>query len=154
MCWAGAGYSASTTQLRPGMRKSAHEVPDRMRVSRRRTPVCRRRIRVDAGCASQLVAERRLCKAERGSVRGPIPVGRRRWTESDQMTVCRSGWTGYDRRGLSSTQHHLGRRISRRRSSMAWSTVSNAADRSSSVNMAMSPLSRSKYRIGTYSIST
>jgi len=30
---------------------------------------------VDAGCASRLVAERRLCKAERGSVRGPIPVG-------------------------------------------------------------------------------
>ena len=81
MCWAEAGYSASTTKLHPGTRTSAHEVPDRMRVSRSRTPACHRRIRVDAGYASRSVAERLLCKAERESARGPTPVGHRKWTE-------------------------------------------------------------------------
>ena len=51
MCWAEADYSSSTTQLRPSTRTSAHEVPDRMRVGRSRTPMCQthRHIRVDAG---------------------------------------------------------------------------------------------------------
>jgi len=85
-----------------------------MRVSRSPTPACHPRIRVDVGCASQLVAERRLCKAERKLVRGPNPVGCCKWMESDLMTVCRSRWIGYDHRGMvctSSTQHHPGRRI-------------------------------------------
>ena len=47
------------------------------------------------GCRLCLSISCKTSAAERGSVRGPIPVGRRRWTESDMMTVCRSGWTGY-----------------------------------------------------------
>jgi len=137
---AGAGLTASTKLRRQYTRTLAAGAVRLLLDDRSRRSACHRRTCVDADCDAQRAAVDPQCKVRIVSVQGPILVALHAGHASEADMLQRTVWMQplrYDVNqpntvGLLPMPYD----VSRRRSRVAWSTVSNAADKSSSVNIA------------------